>query len=343
MYDIVIATMNSNEIDINEWIIHNLLIGFQHIFIYDDGSNPPINITIDLLDIKYKNCVTIYRLDSHYEYNKAIYKKEETLNLLYFDEDIYNKHKSNKQRYLMNYFLKSHKNISKYCFFCDIDEFIYLRDDDNINNYLSKMSSYDIINIPWLYYGTSFYIDKPKGLLIDNFRCHAKKYDVGKCIVNMSKIDEITCIHTITNNKKLSIMVYDRNAPLFTIPIHINHYITKSYKSVLKKKKEHCLGQTNDFYRSVAHILGFGIGAGGLNEITNNNIMKKYVGKINEILNYELNDQHIDFSNYSKGLVQLNGDLLTFEYIIKNASIELIETIIKSNNIRYLKNDEVSL
>jgi hypothetical protein len=34
MYNIVIATMNSNEIDINEWVVHNILLGFEHIYIY---------------------------------------------------------------------------------------------------------------------------------------------------------------------------------------------------------------------------------------------------------------------------------------------------------------------
>lgn len=45
------------------------------------------------------------------------------------------------------------------------------------------MSLYDIIYIPWIYYGTSFYIDKPKGLLLDNFRCHGSGYTCGKSIV----------------------------------------------------------------------------------------------------------------------------------------------------------------
>jgi len=55
MYDCVIVTMNSNEIDINEWIVHNILLGFSHIYIYDDHSNPNIKDTINLLPYEYKN------------------------------------------------------------------------------------------------------------------------------------------------------------------------------------------------------------------------------------------------------------------------------------------------
>jgi len=240
----------------------------------------------------------------------------------------------------MNYFLKYHKNIAKYCFFCDIDEFLYLRDDSNINDYLHKMSNYDIIYIPWIYYGTSYYIDKPKGLLIDNFRCHTNKYDCGKSIINMNNIKEIFCIHTINKNiDKNKYFEYSKDAPLFSHPIHINHYITKSYKSVLKKKKEHCLGQTNDFYRSLEHILCFGLG-NSLNLITNNHIMKKYIDNINKILNYELNDNHINYDNYSNGVISFNDINLTIEFINKYKSIQLIEDIINSNNITYIENNK---
>lgn len=338
MYNIVIATMNSNEIDINEWVVHNILLGFEHIYIYDDYSNPKIIDIINNLPDNFKEKVTIYRLDSHYEIKKGEYiTDEEKKSLLYFDNDIYQRHKGNKQRYLMNYFLKTHKHISKYVFLCDIDEFIYLRDDDNIHDYLLKMSLYDIIYIPWLYYGTSFYIDKPKGLLLDNFRCHAQQYDCGKSIVKMSNLDEILCIHTINKeNTNLSYYEYNKNSPLFTIPIHINHYICKSYKSVLRKKKEHCLGQTNDFQRSISHILLFGIG-NGLNFVINNNIMEKYVTNINNVLHYKLNNEEKDFNSYKNGVIHFNGVNLNYEYIIENSSIQLIDDILNSENIFYVK------
>lgn len=338
MYNCVVVTMNSNEIDVNEWIVHNILLGFDHIFIYDDNSNPKIIDIIDELPINIKQHVTIYRLDSHYEINKEDYMVTRPNNLLYFDESIYIKHKTNKQRYLMNYFLKYHKNISKYCFFCDIDEFIYLKEDNTISEYLLKMKEYDIIYIPWIYYGTSYYIDKPDGLLIDNFRCHANFYSCGKSIINMNNIDEIFCIHKINKNiDNTKYYKYDRNSTLFTHPIHINHYITKSYKSVLRKKKEHCLGQTNDFYRDISHIIRMGIG-NGLNTITKDHIMEKYVENINNILRYNLNENHILYDKYDKGIIQFNDIILSYEYINNNNNLQLIKDLLESNNVKYLQN-----
>lgn len=334
MYNSIIVTMNSNEIDINEWIVHNILLGFDHIYIYDDNSNPKISNIISDLPDDYKSKITIYRLDSHYEINKGNYdSSKEKDKLLYFDQEIYNKHKTNKQRYLMNYFIKYHKGVSKYCLFCDIDEFIYLRDDNSIIEYLNKMSEYDIIYIPWVYYGTSFYVDKPKGLLIDNFRCHSNKYDSGKSIIKMGNISEINCIHIINkDSEKYKIYSYDRKSKLFSHPIHLNHYITKSYKSVLRKKKEHCLGQVNDFYRSPQHILYLGI-TGNLNIIKDEHIMEKYISNINNVLKYDLNDNHLNYNLYSgNGLIFVDNEPLDK---MEKFDIDLIEYIINSDNIEY--------
>ena len=324
MYDCIIVTMNSNEIDVNEWIVHNILLGFNHIFIFDDHSNPPMSNIIDELSSEIKQKVTIYRLDSSYEIRRDNYLLSKPDNLLFYDEDIYKRHKENKQRYLMNYFLKYHKNISKYCFCCDIDEFIYLKEYTTIQEYLKTMEQYDIIYIPWIYYGTSYYIEKPPGLVIDNFRCHHHKYEVGKSIFNMSNINEIFCIHTINKNiDRNKYFEYDKSKPLFSHPIHINHYISKAYKSVLRKKKEHCLGSTTCFDRTPSQIIFFGIG-NNLNIITNDFIMEKYVNQINSILKYQLNENSICFNKYNQGRIKMNDIELTIPYITQNASLELI-------------------
>ena len=350
IFNSIIVTMNSNEIDINEWITHNILLGFSHIFIYDDHSNPPITNIICELPQNISEHVTIYRLDSHYEINVGDYLSPfntiDTSQLLYYDEEIYKKHKLNKQQYLMNYFLKYHKNIANYCLFTDIDEFIYLKDWDNINDYLLTMKDYDIIRLPWIYYGTSYYVDKPKGLLIDNFRYHANEYagGAGKSIINMNTIDEIYCIHKIIrdNNKdkytihNVRYFEYDLSMPLFTHPIHINHYVCKSYKSVIRKKKEHCLGQTSGFKRPLGHILCFGVG-NALNIISEDFIMEKYVKNINDVLNYELNTSHKNIKNNTVMKLICDDIEITFLYIINNVSMDLLNKILYSDNIKYIE------
>ena len=50
----------------------------------------------------------------------------------------------------MNFFIKTHANISKWCLFSDCDEFIYIRDYDNILCFINNYEEYDLIHINWL-------------------------------------------------------------------------------------------------------------------------------------------------------------------------------------------------
>ena len=45
--------------------------------------------------------------------------------------------------------------------------------------------------------------------------------------------------------------------------------------------------------------------------------MEKYVNNINDVLHYELNNEHKDFNSYSKGVIYFNGVNLDDKYIIK--------------------------
>lgn len=332
----VIATMNSNEIDINEYIVHHILIGFEHIYIYDDHSNPNIKDIICELPSEYSNCVTIYRLDSHYEIKVQDYENTPVEGLLYFDKELYKKHKNNKQRYLFNYFIKTHKDKVKYCLFSDIDEFIYLKNHETIDEYMKSMSEYDYIQIPWVYYGTSYYINNPEGLVIDNFRFHSPCYDCSKCIVNIQKVEYMNCIHEINNKNHTNSYIYDIKQPLFTHDIHINHYITKSYKSVLTKKREHCLGNVNDFQRTTWQIISLYIS--GLNRETNDHIMKKYVDRINHILKYTLNTNHLtekeDYLHAKNMSMFLNNNELTMDFV-NNYKGDIINDILICDNVAY--------
>ena len=45
---------------INEWIVHHILLGFEHIYIYDDQSNYPISERIKELPECIQEKVTVY-------------------------------------------------------------------------------------------------------------------------------------------------------------------------------------------------------------------------------------------------------------------------------------------
>ena len=231
-YNIIIHTLVKDEDHIlNEWIIHNINIGIEHIFIYDDQSKISVKKVISILPTYYKSKVTIFKIEK----NINFYDNNQFIHSIYYDQSLYPEEKNIKQFYFQNYFLKKYKKISKWCFFCDVDEFIYLKDNITLNDILNTYESYEIIFFPWLVYGSSFHIDQPKGLVIDNFRYHDNKYfHLGKSICKMEFIEIINDVHFINNSNKIFIL--DGNTKLFDLPVHINHYQINSIKTYINRK-----------------------------------------------------------------------------------------------------------
>ena len=345
--DCVICTMNSNEIDICEWIVHHLLLGFKHIFIYDDHAEPPVQEIVDTLPKEFSDKVTCYRLDATYEINNEDYEAHPRSGLKFFDASLYKRFKYNKQKYLMNYFLKHHRNVARFCLFSDIDEFIYLKTCKTITEFLDKMFNYDIITLTWAYYGTSYYADKPPGLVVDNFRftngyTNSDGFSEQKCIVKLKNVSEMECIHSYYNHEKCNLLSqqgkyfiqkYDNSTPFGELEIHINHYITKSYRSGLIKKSKHCLGQTNEFNRTTENLLCMCL---GLDKIKDKHIMEKYVTPINKILNYKLNDNHNRFDINYTPYVYINNKPITWSWVKNNKDDpDKIQEIIDCENLIY--------
>ena len=325
--NLIIHTIIKDEDHIlNEWIVHHILIGIKHIYIYDDQSSIPIVQTIETLPSWIKNKVTVFKFEDNIDFYDINSFKYSTL----YDEVLYSKYCKLKQLYFQNYFLKKYKNIADWCLFSDVDEFIYLN-NNTINNILEQYCSYDIIFIPWLIYGSSFHIDQPNGLVIDDFRMHDTNYfHLGKSICNINKITEIICIHKVNNLNK--IFYFDHNQPLYTLPIHINHYQINSVKLYIKRKLRNEIGWENGLSRTPEEIFTF---IKYFNNIYSN-IMDKYINGINNVLNRTLStNKEIDTNLYPYFFI--NND----EFIYNCTTTTNLYSILNSNNIRYfsIKND----
>ena len=329
-YNLVIHTIAKDEEHIiNEWILHNIFIGVEHIFIYDDNSKIPILETIQILPEYIKEKVTIFRLDDCDDfYNIDIFRTSK-----YYDEVIYNNFTDVKQLYFQNYFLNNYKEVSELCFFCDIDEFIYLKNDNNILSCLDIYNEYDIIYIPWLVYGSSFYIEQPVGSIMRNFRYHDFKYFVlGKSICKMKNIDKIISPHELSNNKK--IYKFDYNTKLHELPIHINHYQINSVKTYFKRKLRNEVGWSHGKSRDVSEIYRFII---NFND-NYSNIMDKYISRIDNMLyiskHNENHDENHDKNNFLSYLIMNNNYINSFN------SIEELKLILDNkSDLRYVSLD----
>lgn len=328
---IVQTTAKDEEHIINEWIVHHILLGFEHIYIYDDYSKIPITETIKKLPSWILGKVTVYRLEKKdYEFNNEIF-----LDSKYYNKEIYKKECDFKQKYFLNYFLIDHKYISKWCFFCDVDEFIYIKEDTNINDFLNKYENYDKLFIPWLTYGSSFHIDQPKGLVIENFIYHDKEYHTqGKSIIKLSEISYIHDVHEICFSNKC--IKYDSKIKLFDLPIHINHYQINSIKTFLKRKIRPHIGEIKCDMRPANHMYIF------LTLFNNikTNIMNKYIGPINLIL--QNNNINNNINNNKNNIDYINAFYCNNRYIYKCENYELLTEMLQSDNLRYCKRNELN-
>ena len=293
-FDLVIQTMVKNEHHIlNEWIVHNILLGVDHIYIYDDQSMPSVKITTSNLPEHIIKKITIYTIDEDF------YKNFERSR--FYEFEIMQKYSKNKQLYFMNYFLKYHKTLTNWCAFIDVDEFFYLKYNTNIKSFITSKNNFDLIYIRWLLFGTSFYIDCPPGLIMSNFKNHSSKYDIlGKSIVKLNKISHINHNHLINTTIHIKKFELDHNSDLGSVPIHLNHYYMTSLKTFLMRKLRSEIGMNNGVLRSTQYISKCILD--GENNKKSTIKTDKYTNLINQIIgqiNYDIvaDGQIIDLHN----------------------------------------------
>lgn len=327
MYSKIIQTMiNDDTHIINEWIIHHIInINIDHIYIYDDRSKISINKTISILPEDIRKKVTVIRIEDDINF----YNHDDFKNSIYYDMELYIKSENVKQIYFHNHFLKNYKNVSKWCYLCDVDEFIYLNDNINLDNILNEYDNFDIIFIPWLIYGSSFNIEQPDGLVINNFKYHSNKYHkIGKSFYKMNNINYISNPHIINNNH--TCFQFSYNEKLFDLPIHINHYQINSVKTYISRKLKLEIGYVGGKIRDPNDIFLFMLS----NNDMYSDIMNKFSENINIILKKDATNNVEDNLNiiYCINCLYVNDTLI---YNISSYN-ELLK-ILNSNTIKYAK------
>ena len=332
MLNIIIQTIVKNEDHIiNEWIIHNILLGIEHIYIYDDLSEYPILERIKELPEFINNKVTVFRIDIDFW-------EEEFINSKYYDEDLYIKKKGFKQHYFISYFIKKYSEISKWCFFCDVDEFIYIHNDQLLIDVIEEYDLYDGIYLLWVMYGSSYHIEQPNGLVLDNFKYNSSSYHSwGKTISKISTLKDkiIHCPHFLDYNE--NIYKFDYTKKIYSHNIHINHFRINSVKTYITKsiyRKE--VGHYNGKHREIISLF---CGLLSDNNIYNYN-NEKYVKKILEIININKNTEEIntfDKIKFNDKIIYFNNYNIIVKHYneIIELKIDLLDELFNSKNIEY--------
>ena len=209
-----------DENNIKEWAAHHILIGFDHVIIFDHKSiNPLSNVFAN-----FNKKVKIIKTD--------------------LDE-------GNIKLQLMN----TAKNIANNM---NLDWFIYLDADEflilnkifkGVKHFLNSYSYGDSIGVNWLMFGSNNLIDEPDGLILENYKKSCKMLDRHvKSFVRPNKI--LNCVNPHYYNmrdpsKMLNInfkqltspyCFSNINLPFNKAPAYIAHYVYQSEETYKKRK-----------------------------------------------------------------------------------------------------------
>lgn len=233
-YQLSICAIFKNEGKyIQEWIEYHKLIGVQHFYLYDNDSTDDITVLQKYLD---DGTITLNKISGTAQQIPAY-----------------------------NHFIQTYKDETEWCAIIDLDEFIVPTEcatlPEQLNAILSRAEKkFSIIDgfslnmiagiqLAWVYYGTSFHIDPPEGLVLENYLNRIKLEDNDtwcKCIYYLDNIQNIYNPH-FTYPKPGKIFI-DENGDY--VPVcarflstkakycRVNHYTTRSYSEHLYKLTE---------------------------------------------------------------------------------------------------------
>lgn len=223
-YQIAICAIFKNEGRyLQEWIEYHKLIGVEHFYLYDNDSTDDIS------------CLQQYLNDGTVTLNKISGQAQ--------------------QMPAYNHFMQTYKDEVEWLAIIDLDEFIVPTEKATLPEQLlaiigraaKKFSILDHfsldmiagIQLSWLYYGTSFHIDPPDGLVLENYLNRIAIEDNDnwcKCIYYVDHIDTIINPHfTFPKEGKIFIDENGDYVPMCARSLstkakycRVNHYTTRS-------------------------------------------------------------------------------------------------------------------
>ena len=282
----VYAQMKDEDNVIDQWINHYIGLGFEHCYIMNDQSE-------NLFSEKIKNHrhydkITLIDVD----FTIAEYNSGDFVNSKLYNKIIWGGNKNAKQNYLLNTFKELYKNDIEWLLICDADEFLYLRDDCTISQYiekkLEKYPDMGQICFNWVNYGTSYHSYFPEGDLFENFVLSEHKiHSYLKSIVNLNNITQLS-IHLSKLNGK-STYIPDK-----IDIIEINEFQKKYGKT---NTPNYIILNPNDVNAFLAHYITLDcytliyrklkrLRAGSHNEYRDNNLILYWINNINYMENH---------------------------------------------------------
>jgi hypothetical protein len=205
---------NENEY-LEEWLSYHLKVGVQHFFVYDNGSMPPVQQTINTLGLS--NNVSVISFSGKSKQNDAY------------------------QHCLRNFGF-----LSRWIAFIDVDEFVVPKSKSaDLVELLKKFEPFGGLGINWLLFGSSGHLKKTKEPQIERFVLRARHdFSVNrhiKSIVQPKYVRRLRDPHSFKYvmgkycvNEKFE-RIDGSFADVSVDTIQINHYFCRSLEEFTEK------------------------------------------------------------------------------------------------------------
>lgn len=211
-YSSVILLIKNENRYLQEWLDWHLGLGFEHVYIYDNGTTEKVQDIINLYSEEIREKITVIDWSGHHTH---------------IQQDAY------------NHFLENYKQDVRWGLFIDSDEFLRFTDGvtTNVNEFLKSYEDYTEIwgyEVEYDANGQEVYEDKP---VRERFtrQTDVKEGFYWKNFIQVNRIDSFKMHYAYYDESKhLMYKNNERNKDLFVI----DHYYTKSWEEWQWKIKE---------------------------------------------------------------------------------------------------------
>lgn len=245
------AIMKDEGAYLKEWLDFHILVGVGKFYLYDNGST---DNTTEILKPYIDQGIVEY----HYFPGKRM------------------------QAPAYVEILNNHSNDSRWLALIDLDEFLVPVNHKTVPEFLHTMpQNFAQLAVTWVMYGSSGHIEKPDGLVIENYKYRAIRQSGIKSIINPRLFLKLHSLHanlvggfTIDNNgKKLGRINQTNNPPPYN-QLRCNHYYTKSFNEYMAKFNRGTATGQSSAYRGPDKFHQY-----DLNEVYDT-IMDKYIEQL---------------------------------------------------------------
>lgn len=211
-YSAIILLIKDENRYLKEWLDWHLALGFEHVYIYDNGEKDHVQDIVDLYAAEMQQKVTVIDWTGHHTH---------------IQQDAY------------NHFLSNYKGDVRWGLFIDSDEFLRFTDGEtqDVNTFLRHYEDYTEIwgyEVEYDANGLETYEDKPvRERFTRQTNVHEGCY--WKNFIQVNRIDSFLMHYAYYDESKHLLFKDDNsNQDLFVI----DHYYTKSWEEWKKKIME---------------------------------------------------------------------------------------------------------